>query len=285
MRFDLLPPREQLVQIMDRIESWKKNLDRSKIVSPETILQQLIAMSRHLGDPALDYVMLGEGNSSARIDAESFWVKASGAEMRTIEAGGFVRVRFDGVLALLERSGLSDGEVKAGLEAARIEAGATARPSVETVLHALALQVSGVHFVGHTHPTAVNAILCSQKAEEAVAGRLFPDEIVYCGPAPVYIPYTDPGLPLACAVRDGIDRYLDEFGQAPKVVLMQNHGLIALGKTAAEVQHITAMYVKTARVLLGTYALGGPHFLSPAAVARIHTRPDELYRRQEWGKL
>jgi hypothetical protein len=43
------------------------------------------------------------------------------------------------------------------------------------------------------------------------------------------------------------------------------------------------MYVKTARVIIGAYALGGPHFMSPEAVARIHTRPDELYRRQEWG--
>lgn len=151
------------------------------------------------------------------------------------------------------------------------------------MLHALALQLEGVSFVGHTHPTAVNAILCSQQAEEAIAGRLFPDEIVYCGPAPVYIPYTDPGLPLARTVCQALDRYRAAHGQAPKVVLMQNHGLIALGRSAQEVLQITAMYVKTARVLLGSYTLGGPHFLSAAAVARIHTRPDEKYRRQAWG--
>jgi rhamnose utilization protein RhaD (predicted bifunctional aldolase and dehydrogenase) len=247
------------------------------------ILEQLVTMSRVLGNPALDYAILGEGNASARIDDESFWVKASGAEMGTIEAGGFVQVRFDGVLSMLESDGLDDAEVKARLEAARVDADSTARPSVETVLHALALRLEGVHFVGHTHPTAVNAILCSQKAEEAIAGRLFPDEIVYCGPAPVYVPYTDPGVPLARRVRDEIDRYLQEYRERPKVILMQNHGFIALGKTAAEVENITAMYVKTARVILGTYALGGPHFMSAQAVARIHTRPDELYRRQEWG--
>jgi rhamnose utilization protein RhaD (predicted bifunctional aldolase and dehydrogenase) len=247
------------------------------------ILDQLIAMSRVLGDPALDYAILGEGNSSARIDDDTFWVKASGAEMRTIEAGGFVQVRFEGVLAMLEADGLGDSQVKAGLEAARVDPAATARPSVETVLHALALKLDGVNFVGHTHPTAVNAILCSQKAEEAIAGRLFPDEIVYCGPAPVYIPYTDPGVPLAQKVRDEIDRYLDEYRERPKVILMQNHGLIALGQTALEVENITAMYVKTARVILGAYALGGLHFMSADAVARIHTRPDEAYRRRAWN--
>ena len=247
------------------------------------ILSQLITLSRNLGDPALDYAILGEGNTSARADGDTFWVKASGAELRTIDANGFVRVHFDRVLALLETDDLSDDDVKASLEAAKVDPTAAAHPSVETVLHALALQADGVNFVGHTHPTAVNAVLCSQKAEEAVAGRLFPDEIVYCGPAPVYVPYTDPGLPLARAVRQALADYQAEYGQSPKVVLMQNHGLIALGGTAAEVEHITAMYVKTARVLLGTYALGGPHLLSPAAVARIHTRPDEQYRRREWG--
>jgi rhamnose utilization protein RhaD (predicted bifunctional aldolase and dehydrogenase) len=252
-------------------------------MSKSELMQQLVTMSRNLGNPALDYVILGEGNTAARIDADTFWVKASGAEMRTIKANGFVHVHFDRVLSMLTAGDLSDAQVKVGLEMARVDPTVTARPSVETVLHALALQLEDVKFVGHTHPTDVNAILCSQRAQEASAGRLFPDEIVYCGPAPVYIPYTDPGVPLARTVRDAIDQYLVEHRETPKVILMQNHGLIALGKTPQEVENITAMYVKTARVILGTYALGGPHFLSPEAVARIHTRPDELYRRQEWG--
>ena len=259
-------------------------------MSANSVLQQLVDMSRNLGDPAHDYAILGEGNTSARIDAESFWVKASGAELRTIDANGFVKIRFDHVLSMLEFSELPDDQIKEKLNSARVDPRATARPSVETVLHALILQLDNryegekVSFVGHTHPTAVNAILCSQQAEEAIAGRLFPDEIVYCGPAPVYIPYIDPGLPLARAVRDAIDGYLEEYRETPKVVLLQNHGLFVLGKTASEVENITAMYVKTARVILGAYALGGPRFMTPQAVERIHTRPDESYRRQEWDK-
>jgi rhamnose utilization protein RhaD (predicted bifunctional aldolase and dehydrogenase) len=253
-------------------------------MSLDAILRELVTMSRNLGDPVRDLAILGEGNTSARADADTFWVKASGVELRTIGPDGFVQVRFEPVLSMLQADGLNDDQVKAGLEAAKADPAVKARPSVETVLHALALQVEGIAFVGHTHPTAVNAILCSQKAEEAIAGRLFPDEIVYCGVAPVYIPYTDPGIPLARAVRDSIHRYLDEYGETPKVILMQNHGFIALGRPALEVENITAMYVKAARVLLGSYALGGPHFLSPADVARIHTRPDELYRRKEWVK-
>ncbi|MBZ0299958.1 MAG: class II aldolase/adducin family protein [Anaerolineae bacterium] len=250
----------------------------------DSALTQLISLSHNLGNPALDYVILAEGNTSTRVDAESFLVKASGTELRTIEASGFVHLRFDKVLSLLEDESLGDSGVKAGMEAAKVDPSVAARPSVEAVLHALALQLDGVHFVGHTHPTAINALTCSVGFEAAISGRLFPDEIVIGGIAPVVVPYTDPGLPLARKVRERINQYLDDYGEVPKVILMQNHGFIALGKTAQQVENITAMAVKTARVLLGTYAMGGPHFLTDQQVERIHTRPDELYRRKQLGE-
>ena len=126
--------------------------------------------------------------------------------------------------------------------------------------------------------------MCSVACSEAIAGRLFPDEIVVCGPAPAYVPYTDPGLPLARAVRDALHRYTDEWGMPPKVILMQNHGLIALGSSPTEADSITAMCVKACRILAGTYVFGGPHFMSKENVQRIFTRPDEAYRRKELAR-
>lgn len=243
-------------------------------------LRQVVQMSHNLGEPERDYVILGEGNTSARADADSFWVKASGQEMRTITEGGFVRVAFDRVLKLLDAADISDAAVKQALSAAKVDAAAPGHPSVETLLHAICLSLKDVNFVGHTHPTAVNALLCSNAFGCAFAGRLFPDEIVVCGIAPLLVPYTDPGVPLARTVNVLLNEYIERYNESPRVILMQNHGFIALGRTAQQVENITAMGVKTARVLLGTYAAGGPHFLSAQAVQRIHTRPDELYRRQ-----
>jgi rhamnose utilization protein RhaD (predicted bifunctional aldolase and dehydrogenase) len=201
--------------------------------------------------------------------------------MRGIDETGFVRMRFEPVLAMLDGEGLGDEQVKQALIAAKADPGAAEHPSIETMLHAQALSLPGVNFVGHTHPVVVNAILCSLGAEEAIRGRLFPEEVTFCGPAPAYVRYADPGLPLAHSVSEALARHQFEWGEPPKVVLMQNHGLIALGSTAAEVETITAMYVKAARVLLGTYALGGPRFLSEAEVRRIYTRPDEARRRRK----
>jgi rhamnose utilization protein RhaD (predicted bifunctional aldolase and dehydrogenase) len=251
----------------------------------ESILSQLITLSHHLGSPEKDYAILGEGNTSARIDDQTFWVKASGSELRTIDANGLVKIRFDRCNEILAKTELNDDQVTQALEASKYDQSDPRRPSVETFLHALALQLDGVQFVGHTHPIAVNAILCSRQAQEAVSGRLFPDEIVLCGPAPVFVPYSDPGLPLAKAVARAIQMYLADQDMVPKVILMQNHGFIALGKSPVEVENITAMFVKTCQILLGTYSLGGPNFLTPDNVNRIHKRPDEIYRRKILGSL
>jgi rhamnose utilization protein RhaD (predicted bifunctional aldolase and dehydrogenase) len=250
----------------------------------DNILDQLVAMSNNLGDPANDYVILGEGNTSAKGDNDTFWVKASGTEMRTIGPAGFVHVSFERALAMLDGPDLSDDKIKQALVEAKTDPGAAGHPSVETVLHAICLQLPGVKFVGHTHPTAINMLTCSAAFETAISGRLFPDEIVVCGPAPIIVPYVDPGLPLARKVARRIKTYVDTYGQCPKTILMQNHGLIALGSSARQVENITAMAVKTARILVGTYVLGGPHFMTPQAVNRIHTRPDEHYRQNVIGQ-
>lgn len=247
------------------------------------IQKLLVDFAQHLGDPERDFVILGEGNISGKDNPDTFWVKASGTSLCDLDTTGLVEVSFHKVKNLLQSESLSDDDIRVGLQGAKVDPGVDAVPSVETFLHAILLKLEGINFVGHTHPTAVNSILCSKNAREAYAGSLYPDQIVYCGPAPAFVPYTDPGLPLAKKVYEVIDSYINEWGEKPKIILMENHGLIAIGGTADEVQNITAMSVKAARIILGTYTLGGPNFLSGENVARIHTRPDEQYRKGVWG--
>jgi len=97
---------------------------------PEQLRAELVEMSRVLGDPAADCVILGEGNTSARIDDETFWIKASGAQLPTITAEGFVRVRFAPVLDLLDAEDPSDETIKQVLRAAPLHRGAYARATV-----------------------------------------------------------------------------------------------------------------------------------------------------------
>ena len=242
-------------------------------------LAVLTAMSNTLGSDAYDCAILGEGNTSAKISEDEFFVKASGTQLRTIDANGFVAVRFAPIFDALSRDALSDADVKDALLQATFDNPDKKMPSVETFLHAILLSLPGVNFAGHTHPTAINSILCSKKAEEAYSGNLFPDQIVVLGAAPLFIPYTDPGLVLAKSLQQKLAEYQARHGRPPRAIYMQNHGFIAVGATEKDVLNITQMAVKTARVLLGTYMLGGPNFFSGENTQRIETRPDEHYRR------
>jgi hypothetical protein len=75
-------------------------------------------------------------------------------------------------------------------------------------------------------------------------------------------------------------RHIARDGAPPKVVYLGNHGIFALGESAAEVLQITAMAVKVSRILGGAITIGGVRTLSENDVARIDGRPDEIYRRQ-----
>lgn len=247
-----------------------------------TVLNELVSMSLTLGKPENDYVILGEGNTSAKIDDDYFFVKASGKYLSKSDPDTFVKVKLKEALAILDRGNLSDEEIKDALFAVCADPANKLKPSVETTFHAFLLSLPDVNFVGHTHPTAVNSLLCSINAEEILKGRIFPDEIVYCGIEPIYIPYVDPGLELARVIRERSYAFIDAQGCTPKVILIQNHGLIALGRTAHEVEAITAMWCKTCRVLMGATIFGGIHYFTRENVERIYTRPDEHYRRQQF---
>jgi len=245
----------------------------------ETILQQLVAMSRELGRPELDLAMLGEGNTSASLGDGTFLVKASGSTLRDLDEQGLVMMDRAATEQLLDSALQSDADIAAAIQNVCVGNSAR-RPSVEAMMHAYLLGLPEIQYVGHTHPTAVNALLCSTRSEELSQYCLFPDQIVCCGPSPVYIPYTDPGLPLACMVRTRVQAWMQANGMTPRALLIQNHGLFALGKTTNEVLSCSLMWTKTARVMLGALACGGINPLTIAQINRIFTRPDEKYREQ-----
>ena len=245
----------------------------------EAVLQQLVALSRSIGEPAKDLVILGDGNTSAMIDENSFFVKASGSMLDGIGPDGFTEVAFAPVLDILKRDSLSDSELKAAFANARVDPNSK-HPSIETVFHAIALSTCGAQFVAHSHPISINSIMCSQNARKALSGHMFSESALYLGPEAVIIDYADPGLPIARALISQIEQYQQKWGQQPRVFYLLNHGMVALGQSAKEVENITAMAVKSARILLGAALLGGPRFISEEDVRRIVTRPDEEFRRK-----
>ncbi len=191
-----------------------------------------------------------------------------------------VECRLSALLPLLERRAVTDAEMERALLDSRQDPRAK-KPSVEALFHAYFLTLPGIEFVGHTHPQVVTAILCSPRAREFAARRIFPDEIVCCDIASVFVPYTDPGLPLARAIRKRTELFLKKHRRPPRVVLLENHGMITLGRTMEAVLASTLMAEKAATIWFGAATLGGPKALNPRHVERIAGRPDEKTRQRE----
>ena len=242
-------------------------------------LSALLSLSHELGDERLKMAILGEGNTSTKIDDETFVVKASGSCLATLAESDVVECRFDTTLAMLDQAEMTDQQIVDALLASRVDPEAR-KPSVEALFHAYLLSLPDINFVGHTHDVAVNQILCSPLAKKFATQKLFPDEIVCCGAASVFVPYTDPGLKLSQVIRTEVEAYMKEFSSPPRVILLENHGIITLGSSPSAVKAAMLMAQKSAEIFVGAAALGGPIFLSAENVDRIANRIDEHYRQR-----
>ena len=239
----------------------------------------LIELSHAIGREDRRLAILGEGNTSAKLSPTEFAVKASGCSLATLTADDVTVCDTNKILATLDKRSLTDDAIDAALLEACME-GKGKKPSVEAMFHAWLLTLDGINYVGHCHSQAANQILCSPRARDFAERRLFPDEIVFCGPASVFVPYVDPGLPLAREIRSGPTPSCSKRLCA-RLILLQNHGLIALGSSPNAVLGCILMADKAAAIFMGAAALGGPNFLTPQHVERIFVRPDEAYRQRQ----
>ena len=176
-------------------------------------IDNLVAISRKYGaDPR--FVIAGGGNTSYKTE-DRLWVKASGFAMATISEDGFAVLDRNLLNPMGEKQYSSDvamreEQVKNDLAAACITK--DRRPSVETSMH----NCLSASYVVHTHPTLVNALMCSQNAE-AKCAEIFPEAL--------YIEYTDPGYTLFKKVYDRVAAYTKANGCEPEMIFLQNHGV------------------------------------------------------------
>jgi rhamnose utilization protein RhaD (predicted bifunctional aldolase and dehydrogenase) len=190
-----------------------------------SIPYEIVTLSRYYGKNP-DYVIAGGGNTSYK-EGDRLWIKTSGISLADIDESGFV------CLSRKKLNRISDAvyskdpakreeEVKRDLMAAIID-DKNKRPSVETLLHNL----FNYRFVIHTHPTMVNALLCSQNAKY-VAEELFGREVMF-------VEYTDPGYTLFKKIQGILNKYLKIYDREPGIIFMKNHGMIVCGENAGDV--------------------------------------------------
>ena len=192
-------------------------------------IQELIEISQFYGKNS-DFVIAGGGNTSFKT-VDRIWIKASGTTLGEITENGFAVLDREKLARIAANrysvsSDQREQEIKTDLFRACVEPEKLLRPSVETSLHDLIRY----RFVVHTHPTLVNALLCSQRAETE-AKTMFGDNVVY-------IPYTDPGYVLFKKVESELLKYREIHDADPHVILLENHGIFVSADTTAEIKDI-----------------------------------------------
>ncbi|HEY6058311.1 MAG TPA: SDR family NAD(P)-dependent oxidoreductase [Candidatus Limnocylindrales bacterium] len=205
-------------------------------VGAARVLEDIAALSRRFGaDP--EFSRAGGGNSSAKVNGV-LHIKPSGAALADLRADALMALDMRPLLALLEGESRADGsdEVMRVSRAARLDPDDDRFPSVEALFHAVLPET----FVLHTHPIVVNTLTCSVNGA-TLAERWFGDRVEW-------IPYTDPGLPLAHSIRERRAVHVARAaGRRPDAFLLQNHGLIVAADTISEVARISEWVVATIR--------------------------------------
>lgn len=217
-------------------------------------MDPIIELARALGP----YAICGEGNVSVK-DDDSFWVKASGTSLDTLEKQDLVACKLSGVP--FDSLGL--------------------KPSIETGFHAWFMrEFDEIKFIAHTHPPKSMQVVCSEQIWSFADHRLFPDQVVRNGAKSCVVPYAMPGKPLLEEIKKSVLAFIEEEGYFPKLILLQNHGIIVASTSHKECIASTMMCEKSAEIFIGAKVLGQTRFLSEDEVNDIDKCPSEKHRRK-----
>src|SRR5665648_1004806 len=197
-------------------------------------LAQLIEVSKLYGKDKT-FVIAGGGNTSFK-DENYIWVKASGVALETMDENGFVclsraKLKIVSAKTYSHNATKREAEVKADLANAIVSKGGN-RPSVETSMH----EIIDFQYVVHTHPTLVNALMCSINAEK-ICYELFGDQALF-------IPYTDPGYILFKKVETEIRQFTVKFAKAPQIIFLENHGVFVAADSIPAINEIYSSIIQ-----------------------------------------
>lgn len=209
----------------------------------------------HFAGMRFDLVQAGGGNSSVKLNQTEMLIKASGYHLSEVnEDDGFVSVIYPDVNNILRRRDSLEKldkrarEKKAAQEVslALTTHSSNLRVSIEVFLHSALRK-----YVLHTHPLAVNAIAC-QRSWKNQLEVIFPDAL--------FVPYATPGIDLGLVLSDML-RCCEEI---PKVIFLQNHGLIVNSDDIEEVKNLTDKVTASCEIVCG---LDFEHYRATTSIA------------------
>lgn len=123
----------------------------------------------------------------------------------------------------------------------------------------------------------------SDAARRATAnGPLTPDQIVYCNSFPMWFEYVahEKSQQTIGRLSEAIRQYKTHTGQLPRIVLVPQVGLFAVGDDYQSADNARSLYVDAIKVMAGATRLGGISHLTATQRKFIEDWEVEAYRRQ-----
>jgi len=234
----------------------------------QAILKDLVDVSRRVAQ--LGFVVAAEGNTSARGSSPGeFWIKRSGCGLVDVEESDFIKMDVARAVADPQRA----------QSALLFRENDRFKASIEAPMHAtIYSHDEGINFVIHTHSPSTLAGCCTENFREFFVPQ-FPDSVVCLGTPSrnwAFLDYAPPGPVIATALAGALGEVKSDL----RVVILQNHGPITVGKTAYEAISRAQILEKSSYVRLMSMVSGRPTALDPGDVEYLENQEAEKYRQR-----
>ena len=232
----------------------------------DPLINEILTLGQSLGRHPGRLVLADEGSLASRITESRVAVTPRGAHLAELQAADFVHLDFQRINEVIAR----DPVLPEDLAGAQLHAGYGAEPHEDATLFCCLLALDPtLRIAVHIHPVIVDQITASPRARQFADRRTVHNEVLALGSASLLVNYADPGLGLTREIQKKMILWRDRNKSVPRVILVQNHGVILLGETGMALLRTIDSLLKYAELFAGASLLGGPIFLTPQAITQI----------------
>jgi NAD(P)-dependent dehydrogenase (short-subunit alcohol dehydrogenase family)/rhamnose utilization protein RhaD (predicted bifunctional aldolase and dehydrogenase) len=155
-------------------------------------------------------------------------------------------------------------------------------PVLHKVLPTMRILLSGERpgIIGFRNNSLIARFYQNQQEFHKISLPLTPDIIVYCKTRYLYIEQSSTAEKILDSLRYQLPHFISEYGYRPKVVIIKDMGVFAIGETCSSAQACLDVYEDLIKISYYASLCGGIKFLIPEQVSFIDQWEVENYRRK-----
>lgn len=144
----------------------------------------------------------------------------------------------------------------------------------------MALSEQGLKIASIRNNSLIEYFAENQLHFQKISLPFTPDQIVYCRAKYIYIQNARSAEEVVSLFRHQLERFRQEFGFDPKIILIKGMGLVAVDAHYNAVQTALDVYEDLMKISYYSEFFGGPRFLTPDQISFIDHWEVENYRRK-----